>query len=109
MALVTYTIPLAGNLPGDLGALGALIDTHAEYFDRYILAAYGDDSAYSVVPGSFMACVKPNQRVEYSAQVHYFAPCRDIDRQDQVSGAFSYQIINEQMQITLDETPWIVD
>ncbi len=104
-----YLIPLNGTSPEDNFALKAVFEAHSGLFDGAILSAYGGDTRYAVVEGTFSVTGLSDGQVTYQCQINYFAPCHDQNDFFQAQGSANYELAGENIVLQLDETLWNVD
>lgn len=103
-----HIFPLHGVSPSNLRAISEIIETNSAIFDNYLVSGYGDDSRYQVVDGSFEVLDIGDEIFSYTAEIEYYAGCPDINFEDTVNGQLEYEIVDGNLVITIDETPWDV-
>lgn len=109
MGIVEYQIPLNGIAPTDLDGIKDLIESNSEIFNNYLLAGFGGDAGYSVIEGSFEVINIEIGGLEYTASIHYFAGCRNLNDVDSTEGGLEFDVEDEKIKFSIDETVWNVE
>ena len=109
MSIVEHAIPLNGVAPDDLDGIKELIESNSEIFNDYLLAGFGGNASYSVIDGSFEVTNIEMGCLEYSASIHFFAGCRNLNDVDSTDGSLEFDVEDGKITFSIDETVWNVE
>ncbi|WP_110875846.1 hypothetical protein [Franconibacter helveticus] len=108
MATQTYTLSLNGEAANDTASLARLLRENAALFNAFVMSEYPDDMRYAYQPETFEVTSINARSFTFRCLIHYFEPCCDRNMQDPHSYTVPYEIRDNTLIFTLDETPWTV-
>ncbi|GGD18425.1 hypothetical protein ACP26E_10500 [Franconibacter pulveris 601] len=108
MATQTYTLPLDGAAANDTASLARLLRENAALFNKFVMSEYPEDMRYAYQPETFDVTAMDERHFTFRCMIHYFEPCCDRNMHDPHTYTVPYEVRDNALVFTLDETPWTV-